>query len=251
MKKYTLLLLMLALTAGVLSGCNGGAPASPPFAETPASIAPSDAGTSANASDAEASGTRTITDALGRVVEIPAKIERIVPLANTPRMLVYLGLADRVVGISGFDPELTTPLQAYAYANKDLWAGLPVVGTDASGATDYYPEQIIAADPDVILCTYTLELADEIQTKTGIPVVAVPAGTLFGEDYEAALRLLGEVCGASDRAEEVIAYINGCLDDLAARTAGVPDAEKPTALAAAATFKGARHRGRLLQIRRL
>lgn len=239
MKKYILLLLILALTAGMLAGCgSSGVPASQPVSEPPASADPPDGGASADVSDAGASGTRTVTDALGRVVEIPAAIERIVPLANTPRMLVYLGLADRVVGISGFDLELTTPLQAYAYANKDLWAGLPVVGTDASGATDYYPEQIIAADPDVILCTYTQELADEIQTKTGIPVVAVPMGTLFGEDYEAALRLLGEVCGASDRAEDVIAYINGCLDDLAARTAGVPDPEKPTALAAAATFKG-------------
>jgi iron complex transport system substrate-binding protein len=185
------------------------------------------------------SGTRTITDSLGRSVEIPAVIERIVPLANTPRMIVYLGLADKVVGISGFDEEFLSPLQAYAYANKDLWADLPVVGTDAAGATDYYPEEIIKVHPDVILCSYNKELADEIQTKTGIPVVAVPMGTLFGQDYEQALMLLGEVCGAKDRAEEVINYINSCLDDLKTRTEDIPDADKPTVLGAAATFKGA------------
>ncbi len=235
MKKYVVLFLILALTVGALAGCGSSAPASSPSAEASAS----DAGTpDAEASDNKDSGTRMITDSLGREVEIPNSVERIVPLANTPRMLVYLGLADKVVGISGFDEELTLPLQAYAYANKELWADLPVVGTDASGATDYYPEQIISVNPDVILCTYTQELADEIQTKTGIPVVAVPMGTLFGEDYEEALRLLGDVCGVSDRAEEVISYIHSCLDDLAARTADVPDVDKPTALAAAATFKG-------------
>ncbi|NCC68272.1 MAG: iron ABC transporter substrate-binding protein, partial [Clostridia bacterium] len=56
--------------------------------------------------------------------------------------------------------------------------------------------------------------------------------------YEQALRILGDVCGASDRSEEVIAYINACLDDLNTRTADVPDEAKPTVLGAAATFKG-------------
>jgi iron complex transport system substrate-binding protein len=111
--------------------------------------------------------------------------------------------------------------------------------TDAGGATDYYPEQIIAVHPDVILCSYNKELADEIQSKTGTPVVAVPMGTLFGKDYEDALRMLGDVCGAKDRAEEVISYINNCLKDLETRTSGISDANKPTILGAAATFKGA------------
>jgi iron complex transport system substrate-binding protein len=143
------------------------------------------------------------------------------------------------VGISGFDEEFLSPLQAYAYANKDIWADLPVVGTDAAGATDYYPEEIISVHPDVILCTYTKELADEIQSKTGVPVIAVPMGTLFGKDYEQALLLLGDVCGAKERAEEVVNYTNKCLDDLKSRTADVPDLDKPTVLGAAATFKGA------------
>ncbi len=182
---------------------------------------------------------RTITDRLGRVVEIPSTVKKIVPLGNTPRMITYLGLANKVVGIGGMAPNMITPVTAYAYANKDLWANVPIVGTDASGATDYYPEQIISSKPDVILCSYTKELADEIQSKTGIPVVAVPMGTLFGKDYEDALRLLGDVCGAKDRAEEVISYINACLKDLATRASTIPDTDKPTVLGAAATFKGA------------
>lgn len=185
------------------------------------------------------SGTRIITDGLGREVEIPSTIERIVPLANTPRMIAYLGLADKVVGISGFNPDTVSPVKAYEYANKDLWGSLPVVGTDAGGSTDYYPEQIISVNPDVILCTYTTELANEIQTKTGIPVVAVQLGTLFGEDYEESLRILADVCNVKDRAEELISYINANLEDLGARTAGIPDSDKPTVLGAAATFKGA------------
>lgn len=220
------LFLALALVLALFSGCaseSGGASAPP----------------SASAAAGTAAQTRTVTDMTGRTVEIPGVVNTIVPLGNTPRMITYLGLADRAVGIGGMDAEAITPVTAYAYANRDLWKDLPVVGTDAGGATDYYPEQIIAAAPDVVLCSYNAELADEIQSKTGIPTVAVAMGTLFGDDYDEALRLLGQVCGAEDRAEAVISYIDESLADLAARTADVPDADKPTVLGAAATFKGA------------
>jgi len=218
MKKSILVTLMVALAVSLFAGCSNNA-----ATEIPANTTPE---------------TRTITDSLGRQVEIPSTVERIVPLGNTPRMIVYLGLANKVVGIGGMDPEQITPVTAYAYANKDVWANVPLVGTDAFGATDYYPEQIISVNPDVVLCSYNKELADEIQTKTGIPTVAVPMGTLFGEDFNSALLLLGDVCGAEDRAEEVVSYIKDSLTDLKTRTAGVPDEDKPTILGAAATFKG-------------
>ncbi len=224
MKKSIITILIITLAVCILAaGCGNN--------ETTAS---SDAAGSKNTN----TGTRTITDIVGRTVEIPTTVERIVPLGNTPRMIAYLGLANKVVGIGGMDPDKITPVTAYAYANKDLWANVSIVGTDAAGATDYYPEEIIAVHPEVILCSYTKELADEIQSKTGTPVVAVPMGTLFGKDYEEALRLLGDVCGAKDRAEEVISYINNCLKDLETRTADIPDTGKPTVLGAAATFKG-------------
>lgn len=218
MKRLIPLVLLFAFSVCVVAGCaDNDTTGSPDAANQP---------------------TRTITDSLGRVVEIPAIVETLVPLGNTPRMITYLGLAEQAVGIGGMASANITPVTAYAYANKDLWADLPIVGTDAAGATDYYPEEIIKANPDLILCSYTKELADEIQTKTGIPVIAVPMGTLFGADYEEALRLLADVCGVQDRAEEVIAYINDCLRDLDSRTAQIADADKPSVLGAAATFKG-------------
>ena len=79
---------------------------------------------------------------VGRTVEIPTTVEKIVPLGNTPRMITYLGLAEKAVGIGGMAADKISPVTAYAYANKDLRANLPVVGTDASGATDYYPNKL-------------------------------------------------------------------------------------------------------------
>ena len=219
LNKSMVLIILVVFIVGLMAGCgsNNQAVTTPEGAET---------------------ASRTITDSVGRQVTIPSAVEKIVPLGNTPRMIVYLGLADKVVGIGGMNKDNITPLTAYAYVNKDRWADIPLVGTDAQGATDYYPEQIISVQPDVILCSYTAELAEEIQTKTGIPVVAVAMGTLFESDYEEALLLLGDVCGVKERAEEVIAYINANLADLKTRTADVPDGNKPTVLGAAATFKG-------------
>lgn len=193
-----------------------------------------DAGQNTEETSAE---KRTITDGVGRTVEIPATVETIVPLGNAPRMIVYLGLADRVVGIEECEIA-TSPIQAYAYPYAEAWSKLPNCGTNSMGETAYYPEEIILADPDVILCTDPADTADNLQSQTGIPVVSVPQGTLFGEDYEEALRILGDVCGVSDRAEEVISFINTCLEDLESRTKDIPDDTKPTVLGAGATFKG-------------
>lgn len=185
------------------------------------------------------SETRVVVDALGREVEVPQVVDAIIALGNAPRMITFLGLADRMVGVGGMDFETITPVTAYAYATRDLWRDLPLVGSDSMGNTTYYPEDIILCQPDVILCTYTEDIVNDLEAKTGIPVVAVGMGDIFEDDYDQYLRILGETCGVSERAEEVIAYIDACLEDLNARTGHIPDADKPTVLSAAATFKGA------------
>ncbi len=186
----------------------------------------------------EAAGeTRTVTDALGREVTLPESVERIVPLGNTPRMISYLGLADKVVGIGDCE-KAESPLQAYAYVNREKWEGLPLVGSDSMGETSYYPEELISIAPDVIVCTYGLDTVQDIERQTGLPVLAVADAALFSAEYEDSLRILGEACGAAERAGAVVEFINSCIADLRARTEAIPDADKPSILAAAATFKG-------------
>lgn len=232
MKKIIALLLATLMLLS-LCACGKTNPESPKRTDTQSTTSSTETGNETQAT------TQIIVDALGREVEVPLEVNRIVALSNVPRMVVFLGLADKVVGYSGMDPEKVTPQTAYAYATKDLWADVPIVGTDAAGNTDYYPEQIISVQPDVIICGYAQDAADQLYAQTGIPVVSVSMGTLFGEDYNEALRIIAKVCGVEDRAEEVISYIDTCLEDLDARTRDVPAEEKPTCLAAAATFKGA------------
>ncbi len=233
MKIAATLLLALALILA-LTACSGPEANTPDVSEP--STNPSDTPSDTPSEDAAAE-TRVFVDALGREVEIPVKVERIIPLGNTPRMGVYLGLADKFVGI-GECEIAQSPIMAYAYPHREAWAKLPNVGTDAMGETAYYAEEIILAQPDLILCNYTADVADNIQTQTGIPVVAVQEASLFSDEYDEAFRVLGDACGVSDRAEAVIAYIDSCIADLETRTKDLPDAGKPTVLGAGATFKG-------------
>lgn len=226
MKKLSLRIFLILIAISMLAAC--GAPAGEPSKEP-----------QTNESQASEPEVRTITDMVGREVEVPEKAEKLCALGNSARMLTYLGLADKIVAMSGFDYEKTTdPTRPYTYANKELWKDVIVAGTDAGGATDYYPEQIIAAQPDVILCSSSAEMANDLQTKTGIPVVAVSNGRLFEEDYDQALRILADVCGVPEKAEEVINYIKACLEDLNNRTKDIPDEDKPGVMTAAVSFKG-------------
>ena len=176
--------------------------------------------------------TRIITDALGREVEIPTVIERIVPLGNGPRMCTYLGLQDRFVTIT--QSEISdNPLMAYGWYNQESWKELPIAASGGYGVI--HPEVILEAEPDLIICTYEQEIVEDIVRQTGLPVIAVAQGELFGEDYDEALRIIADACGVQQRAEELIGFIDTCLQDLETRCKGQ---NSPEALAAAATFRG-------------
>ncbi|MBO6040743.1 MAG: ABC transporter substrate-binding protein [Oscillospiraceae bacterium] len=197
-------------------------------AENISTAAPPDAGASAE--------TRVVTDGLGREVEVPVKIERIVTLGNATRILVYLGLEDRMVSTANGDVSENV-LQAYGIYHQERWKTLPVVASGGYGEVN--TEAILEADPDIILCTYEEDIVNGIEEQLGRKVVAAPQGKLFQPDFEEAVRIFGEACGVPERAEEVLAYLHVCLDDLAARTGGIPEAERPSVLAAAATSRTA------------
>lgn len=181
--------------------------------------------------------TRSFTDGLGRQVEIPTDPQRIIALGSTPRLAVYLGLEDRFVGVAQCEVDREA-IQPYAYVHQEAWSQLPIVGTDAGGEAVFYAEEILLLQPDLIVCSYAADLADNLQQQTGVPVISVSEGSLFSEQYNAALRLLGDACGVSQRAEEVITFVAACVSDLQNRTEAIDDSDKPTVLGAGATFKG-------------
>lgn len=226
MRKLASLLLILGI---LLSLCACGA------ANQPAPTAAAETAAEPTEEPAAEPETRIVVDGLGREIEVPAKVETIVTLGNASRMATYLGLADKMITVTSGDNN-DSIVMAYGYYNHDIWADLPVCSSGGYGEIN--PEVIIEASPDVILCTFEEDIVANIEEQLGRKVVAAPQGTLFAEDYEHALRVFGEACGVSDRAETVIAFIQECLADLDSRTSSIADDNKPTALCAAATFRG-------------
>ena len=180
---------------------------------------------------------RIITDSQGRQVEIPQEVESIVCVGvGALRYTCYMGAADRVVGVEdyeikgGFD-------RLYNYVNFEKFKDLPVIGTNGQP----YTEEIITVSPQVIVMSqYASVEADDLQAKTGIPVVVIPGSdtTLDDAAYET-IRILGELLGLQDRATELTGYLKGVEEDLDVRTRDIPEEERPTVYVAGVSFKGA------------
>ena len=185
----------------------------------------------------ETESGRTITDGVGRQVQVPERVESIVCVGvDALRYTCYVGAADLVVGVEDYEvkPGMS---RLYNYVNFDQFKDLPVIGTNGQP----YTEEIISLAPDVIVMSaYASVEADDLQSKTGTPVVVVPGSdtTLDDDSYET-IRILGELCGMETRAAELTDYLQTIQNDLDDRTKDIPDSEKPSVYVAGVSFKGA------------
>lgn len=185
----------------------------------------------------EAYSTRTVTDAKGRQVAVPEKVESVVCVGvGALRYSCYMGAADLVVGVEDYETEAGIS-RLYSYVNFEKFKDLPVIGTNGVP----YTEQIIQVAPQVIVMSaYASADPEDLQAKTGIPVVVVPGSdtTLDDSAYET-IRLLGELYGLQTRAAELTDYLKGIQKDLDDRTKDIPDSERPSVYVAGVSFKGA------------
>ncbi len=181
-------------------------------------------------------GERTIVDSEGREVAVPETVESIVCVGvGALRYTCYMGCADLVVGVEDYETKAGMS-RLYNYVNFDKFKDLPVTGTNGNPNT----EEIIAVNPQVIVMSaYAGVDADDLQSKTGIPVVVVPGSdaTLDDKAYET-IRILGQLLGKQDRAQALTQYLKDLEKDLKDRTSAVADADKPTVYVGGVSFKG-------------
>lgn len=223
--KILSLLLALVMALGL---CACGDSAVPAESASPST-------TEANDS-APAVEMRVIVDAAGRELVIPKSIESVVCVGvGALRYTCYVQGQDLVVGVEEYEKEGGMD-RMYNYVNYDLFKDLPAIG----GNGEPWEEEIIKLNPQVIVMSASASRdPDDIQSKTGIPVVAVGGSdtTLDDKAYET-IRILGELYGKEDRADELTAYLHSIKDDLSQRTGDVPDEDKPSAYVCGVSFKG-------------
>lgn len=189
--------------------------------------------------------TVTVTDQLGRTVEVPVTVDRVIAIGpGALRLVVYAGDLEAVVGVEQF--ELSSSIgRPYLLANPAL-VELPVIGQGGpNNAPD--PEKVLSVSPDVIFSTYATDAAaaDELQDKTGIPVVVLSYGTagfgttaVFGEPIRDSITLVGEILGQPEKAQAAVDFIQQAEADLSERTQSVPDEDKPSVYVGALGAKG-------------
>lgn len=220
MKRLIILLLMVALALG-MTGCSVDG------AEEKSELDGS---------------TIIIRDLLGREVEVPSDSERFVNVGvGALRLYTYVAPLDGLVGVEDNEKDRNQTGVPYSMINKDHWDSLPSIGMGGPrGSAD--PELILNSWPDVIFNTYavTREEADELQNKTGVPVIVLSYGEtdVFNEEVYQSLRIIGLVSGAEKRAEEVVEILKEYHRDLTGRTAEITEDVAPRVYVGALGNKG-------------
>ena len=161
---------------------------------------------------------KSVVDWLGRRVIVPKPVKRVVSLVPmiTISILMMDG-GDLLVGVDSVSPtsELLTKIFPQI---KDI----PVAGAPWS----INIELILSLDPDVVLTTdRPMEVVKKLE-ELEIPVVIVPMGRLHCDQLPEAIRLIGEVIGREDKAEELASYCEEKMTTLLNVTSEIPRSER-------------------------
>lgn len=156
--------------------------------------------------------TVTIVDGRGQSVDITTPVERIASISSrSSEIICALGAEDTIVG-----------RDSYSFFPPTL-VDVPVVAESS-----YTPniELINELDPDLVIADSMLSNDDRKTIESaGIPVIVET--NWDSTTVAAVVKDLGLLLDKSDRAEEIIDFIDKYQDIIRERTAGLSDEEKP------------------------
>jgi len=199
-----MLLLMLAIASGVLAlpGCSesGGSESPTKTAESPANTA--------NAS-------RTITDDVGRQVELGESMDRIAAAASFA--VDYLVMLDH--------PPMVRPNTSIEHSPlAEKIEAIPTVAVDHSVGPNI--EQLAAADPDVVILSPSFaRFVDTIERAGDTKALVFRIASL--QDVPAKAKVFGRLIGDEAAGERLAARMQQQIDAVAAPA----DGDKPTVFA--------------------
>ncbi|MGQ9615386.1 MAG: iron ABC transporter substrate-binding protein [Spirochaetota bacterium] len=194
-----------------------------------------------HASDLPDQNTIMVKDLSGRDVKVQTGIESIVCAGpGALRLIVYLNALEKVRGVEEVERLWGPSGRPYAIAHIDELQGLPSIGPGGPGKLPDL-EALIALSPNVLFMTYVEpRIAQNIQSRTGIPVVVLSYGkhATFSQPLFESITLAGKILGREKRAEELTGYIKACVSDLKARTDNLPESEKPSTYVGGIGYQG-------------
>ncbi len=180
-------------------------------------------GTLSGCADVASRGNlHTVTDMVGREVNVPEQVERVFCTNPIGTVDLYALAPEKLAGWN-FRPsggnKKYIPDEYFALPSLGVWMG--------AGSTPN-AEEIAAQNPDVLLCYWTADdvgakMADEIRDQTGLPVVAV--------DYDVRsvpqmFRYVGGLIGCTERGEELATFCEEKLELIEKIAVKIPENER-------------------------
>ena len=182
----------------------------------------------------------TVTDMLGRSVEIlPGSYKKVVCVgAGALRMYSYIGDVNLLCGVEDIDNTTLEQRPAmfdsvarpYVLAYGDVFNTLPTCGVGGPMAQSPEIEKIMLCEPDIIISEYEDQtVADDMQSKIGVPVITLKAGAkgVFDEAFSGSMELLGKVFGKEDRTAEINKFVAEQKTAIETAVAGIAEEDKP------------------------
>lgn len=225
-KKWAALFLAAIMLLSILSACgtqnSTAAPNTPDSGQQQAVPENSNDANEPQTAPEEESGTKTVTDMAGRQVEIPTQINSVYCSVPTAESMVCTLLPDLM---NGWVNKLSD--ESAQFLPESL-KSLPVLGGWMGQQVTANYEDIIKAAPDVIIymtdnLKSKMDIPEEIQSQTGIPVLVVPSEL---DQTAAVYRWLGEVLGVAERGEALAAYCEEKMAAIAGAIAAIPEEER-------------------------
>ncbi len=175
----------------------------------------------------ETAKTVTFTDSVGRKVEVPANIDKIVPSGHTANMVLLTLAPEKMVGLS---QEMTDAQKRYL--GDKVADDLPVLGAAFGAKGDLNKEAVAASGAQILIDTGEAkdgiaEDLDALQEQLGIPCVFVES-TLdkWGDAY----RTLGKLLGCEERADELADYCDKAYSEVSDVMDAMPESERANVL---------------------
>ena len=172
---------------------------------------------------AQGAAARPFTDAAGRTVELPDRIERVLAAGPPAAVLLYTLAPDRMAGwVSATRPEALPFLDQRTRA-------LPAYGRLTGRGGTANVEAVLAAKPDLIVDAGSLgptyaSLADRVQAQTGIPYILLDGSfARMPETY----RQLGAALGRQAEADALAAYADDLMGTVAKAVDPIPENQRP------------------------
>jgi len=170
----------------------------------------------------EQATTRTITDILGRTVDIPTEVNKVVCLHPIPTYMVWRLAPDKLVSIDWvFRIHLDKGNYLLPDSSVKKLKDLPVTGTYFKSMNK---EQILSLNPTVIVSMTKDPNLAKTQDELSIPVLAISKNTL--NDYEASFRVMGKLLGNEKEGNELADYWRSVIERVTNETSQIPKKER-------------------------